>query len=74
MTPEVLKETFERVYTELHPYYTDQDIIAQSKTDHYGPTVLDILKEDLRLQFQTLLVQRKSIETVIEAELRRIAE
>jgi spore coat protein H len=74
LTPEVIKETFERVYAELYPYYTDMEIIAQSESDHYGPTVLNILKEDLRHQFYNVLIQRKSIETIIDAELRRLEE
>ena len=74
LTPEVIKETFEKVYAELQPYYTDKEIIAQSEYDHYGPTVLNILKEDLRHQFYNVLMQRKSIETIIEAELGRMVE
>jgi hypothetical protein len=74
LTPEVIKETFEKVYAELQPYYTDKEIIAQSEYDHYGPTALNILKEDLRHQFYNVLMQRKSIETIIEAELGRMVE
>ena len=74
LTPELIKTTFERVYNELYPYYTDQEIIAQSESDHYGPTVLNILKEDLRNQFRNVLMQRESIEAIIAAELRRMEQ
>jgi spore coat protein H len=74
LSPEVIKTIFERVYWELYPYYSDQQIIAQSEFDHYGPTVLPILKEDLRHQFRNVLMQRKSVESIIAAELRRMKE
>jgi hypothetical protein len=74
LTPNLIKESFERVYAELYPYYVEQEIIAPSESDHYGSTVLSILKEDLRQQFQILLMQRQSIESIIEAELRRMEE
>ena len=74
LTPQLIKASFERVYAELYPYYMDQEIIAPSESDHYGPTVLSIFKEDLRRQFQILLVQRQSIESIIDAELRRMDE
>ena len=73
LTPQVIKESFEQVYAELYPYYLDQEIIAQSESDHYGSTVLSILKEDLRQQFQILLMQRQSIGSIIKAELRRMS-
>ena len=74
LTPELIKTTFERVYTELYPYYMDQEIISQSESDHYGQTVLNILKQDLRHQFRNVLMQRKSIEAIIDTELRRMEE
>lgn len=72
LSPEVIKTTFERVYSELYPYYTDPEIIAQSEFDHYGSTVLQILEEDLRQQFLNVLMQRKSIESIIVAEFKRM--
>ena len=74
LTPQLIKDSFEKVYAELYPFYLDQEIIAQSESDHYGPTVLSILKEDLRQQFQILLMQRQSIESIIKAELRRMSD
>ena len=69
LNPYVLKETFEKVYVELYPYFADQEVIAQSKSDHFGLTNLDILKTDLQNQFQATLNFRKSIIIIIAAEL-----
>jgi spore coat protein H len=74
LDPELIRDTFEQVYRELYPYYTDQEIIARSESDLYGLTDLDELKTDLRIQFQATLTQWKSIEVIIDAELRRLSE
>lgn len=74
LSPEEIKGAFEKVYMELYPYYADQELIAQSESDHYGLTDLHILRNDLQRRFQTMLIQRLSIESIIDAELRRLAE
>ena len=74
MNPDVLKDTFEKVYMELHPYFADQEVIAQSESDHFGLTNLDILKADLQYQFQATLNLRKSIEMVIASEMELLQE
>ena len=74
LTPDVIKDTFEKIYMELYPYFSDQELIAQSESDHYGLTNLTDLKADLRNQFQATLYQRESIETIIKSELRRLSE
>jgi spore coat protein H len=74
LDPVVLKAAFEKVYMELYPYFTDQELIAQSVTDQYGKTNLGMLKDDLQIHFQAILIQRRSIESIIAAELKRLAE
>jgi spore coat protein H len=74
LNPDVLNETFEKVYAELYPYYADQEVIAQSQYDHYGRTDLSILKADLRNQFQATVGSRKIIESIIVSELERLME
>jgi spore coat protein H len=74
LTPEVLKQTFEKVFLELYPYFMDQELIAQSESDHYGLTSLSILKDDLQNQFRDLLILRLSIKAIIESELGRLVE
>ena len=74
LNPDVLKDTFEKVYVELYPYFVDQEVIAQSKSDHFGLTNLDILKADLQNQFHATLNSRKSIEMIIASELEGLPE
>jgi len=74
LNPDVLKDAFEKVYVELYPYFADQEIIVQSKFDHFGLTNLDILKADLQYQFQATLNLRESIEMVIASEMELLQE
>ena len=74
LTPDTIKDIFEQVYRELYPYYSDKEVIAQSEYDQYGLTDLGILKEDLRNQFQFLLIQRISVEAILTAEMMRLSE
>jgi len=72
LSPEVLKDIFERVYLELYPYFSDQELISQSASDHYGLTSLSDLTTDLQNQFQATLSRRRIIETVLSGELGRL--
>ena len=74
LNPDVLKDTFEKVYLELYPYFADQEVIAQSGYDYFGLTNLSTLRTDLQNQFQAILLQRKSIEIIIASEFRRLSE
>ena len=74
LNPETIKDIFEKVYRELFPYYSDQEIIAQSEYDQYGLTDLRTLIEDLQYQFQFLLFQRQSVEAIIKSEMTRLSE
>jgi spore coat protein H len=74
LNPDVLKDTFEKVYSELYPYYADPEIIAQSESDQFGLTNLSLLQADLHNHYQVILLQRKSIEMVIASEIKRLSE
>jgi spore coat protein H len=65
ITPEVLKNAFERVYNELYPYFSDPEIIAQSQYDQSGLTNIELLREDLKLHYDFLLNRRNSIEATL---------
>jgi len=61
ITPEALKKSFEQVYRELAPYFSNPEVIAQSQYDHSGLTNTELLKEDLDKYYQFLLNRRNSI-------------
>ncbi len=65
LTPEVLKEAFEQTYQELHPYYMDPAIIAQSEYDHSGLTNLSMLQDDLEKHYQFIIRRRSTIKTTL---------
>ena len=72
--PDFLKQAFDDVYAELYPYYTDQEIIAQSENDYFGHTDLSTLKADLQNHYQGMIYQRMSIQRIIDSELLRISQ
>lgn len=74
LTPEIIKAGFEQVYVELYPYFCDQELIAQSASDQYGLTSLTDLRANLQKQFQATLYQLKSVESIIQSELRRLSQ
>ncbi len=68
LSPEVLKNTFEQVYSELLPYYQEPAIIEQSALDQYGLTDLASLEKDLQSQYSGLLSRRIRLQSAIQAE------
>lgn len=64
----------ENRFDELYPYFSDQELLAQSASDHYGLTDPGELKADLQNQFQATLHQLKSAECIIASELRRLSQ
>jgi len=74
LSPEVLKDSFEKVYRELYPYFSDQELISQSVSDQYGLTSLSDLREDLQNQFLATISRRKIIEAIIVTEVRNSME
>ena len=68
LTPEVLKENFEKVYGELYPYFANSKIVAQSEYDEAGLTSMSLLEEDLNTHFQFLIRRRSSIIETITSQ------
>ena len=69
LTPEVLKENFEKVYGGLYPYFANSKVIAQSEYDQAGLTSLSLLEEDLNNYFQFLIRRRVKIINTIASQL-----
>ncbi len=65
LSPDVLKSIFEKTYSELYPYYTNQEIISQSKYDSHKNTNLPELKSRLELLYDQLLVSRRILLNMI---------
>jgi len=74
LTPDVLRDAFEQIYVELYPYYSDQNLIAQSESDQYGLTSLCELKKDMQNRYRSTVFRMKRIETILESELIAIKE
>ena len=58
LSPDVLKNIFEKTYAELYPYFSDNDIISQSRYDRYKNADLDKLKSDLSTLYENLIFSR----------------
>ena len=58
LSPDVLKSIFEKTYSELYPYYSNQEIISESRYDSHKNISLPDLKWRLELLYDQLLVSR----------------
>jgi spore coat protein H len=58
LSPVVIKSVFENTYAELYPYYSNSEIISQSKYDRYKDSNLLILKSDMLVLYEQLLSYR----------------
>ena len=58
LSPDVLKHIFEKTYAELYPYYSDAEIIGQSKYDRHQNVNLEDLKKDLSAFYDHLVISR----------------
>jgi spore coat protein H len=58
VSPDVLKNIFEKTYAELYPYYADIDIISNSKYDLHKNVDLTQLKNDMTIFFNQLILNR----------------
>ena len=74
LTPEVLKETFEQIYQELHPFFMEQAIIAQSEYDQSGLTNINRLKDDLNQHYQFIVRRQSTVKTTIALDLDLITQ
>jgi spore coat protein H len=58
LSADVIKRVFEDTYAELYPYYSDNEIIANSRYDLHGETNLNILESNMLALYQQLIVSR----------------
>ncbi len=74
LTPEFMREVFEQAYLELHPFFTNPAVIAQSKYDEHGLTTLNILQDDLNNHYQFLVRRRSTVKNKIAVDLKLISQ
>jgi spore coat protein H len=58
LSPDIIKRVFENTYAELYPYYSNSEIISQSKYDRYKDSDLPALKNDMLALYGQLLLSR----------------
>ena len=58
LSPDIIKSVFENTYAELYPYYSNTEIISQSKYDRYKDADLFTLENDLQALYEQLLFYR----------------
>jgi spore coat protein H len=58
LSPELLKNVIEKTYTELYPFYSDEEIIGNSKFDFYKDANLGNLKAYMMSIYLTLNASR----------------
>jgi spore coat protein H len=58
LTPELLKNVIENSYAELYPFYSDEEIISNSKLDYYKDASLENLREYMQSIFLTVSALR----------------
>lgn len=61
LSPDVLKQIFEKTYAELYPYYSNDEIISQSKYDRHKNVNLEDLKSYLSAFYIHLIYSRTSL-------------
>jgi hypothetical protein len=58
LSADILKRIFEETYAELYPYYSNIEIISQSKYDLYKETNLTELKSNMLFLYDQLIIYR----------------
>ena len=59
LSPDVLKSIFEKTYAEIYPYYSNDEIISQSKYDRYKNDNLEGLKNNMLTLYDQLVISRR---------------
>lgn len=68
LSPDVLKQIFEKTYAELYPYYSNDEIISQSKYDRHKNVNLADLKSYLSVFYTHLIISRASLLQTISSQ------
>jgi hypothetical protein len=58
LSNDVLKRVFENTYAELYPYYSDSEIIRESRYDKYKDDNLIKLKNNMLSVYEQLIIYR----------------
>ena len=69
LSPDVIKKTIENTFTELYPYYINQEIIGMSKSDRYPNANLDNLKDYLTTVYTHLIATRNFYLNYLESRI-----
>jgi len=69
LTPSYLESVFTRIEQELYPYYTNKEVIEQSKYDLNGLTNLDKMHTDLENHFNFLSDRIRNIQKSQKSEV-----
>jgi len=68
LPPDILKQIFEKTYSELYPYYSVYDIISQSKYDLHKNVSLADLQSYLSVFYTHLIISRASLLQTISSQ------
>ncbi len=68
LSPDVLKQIFEKTYAELYPYYSNDEIISQSKYDRHKNVNLADLESYLSSFYTHLIYSRTSLLQTIASQ------
>ena len=60
LSPELLKNVIENSYAELYPFYSDEEIISNSKFDYYKDASLENLKDYMLSIYLSLSASRNN--------------
>jgi spore coat protein H len=70
LSPEVMKRVFENTYSELYPYFSDKEIIGNSRFDLYKDANLETLKDDLISSYHRLIISRNYFLNYLESRIK----
>lgn len=66
----LIKSLFDRVYSELKPFYQNPEIISMSQYDKFGLTDMETLQKDLSQHYHSLLNRCLYLRAVLKEERR----
>lgn len=70
LSPKVLKSVFEHTYSEIFPYYSDNEIIGMSKYDRYPGAEIGKLRDNLTIMYNQLVLSRNLYMNLIEERIK----
>jgi spore coat protein H len=70
LTPSKIKQIIEETYSELFPYFKQEEIIGMSAHDTFENANLENLQSDLRSTYKSLLLVRTSLITYLKKTIK----